>query len=401
MKINKFIYLAKAITVATTISLSTAINTYAADSLKFTDKNDMSFQMRGSLRTEMPQGGEASAKFRMDNFRWNIQGSFGKSDEFFYHFRMNLTTDFRKNPLDGFLSSVDYAYVNWRATEKFSLTMGKQVFALGGEEFWAAPVYVLQFSDFGGSIACYQLGVKGTWHISPTQELSLQMANIRGNWDNDYYVGGLPEGVQSTNAPFLYTLNWTGQFLDNNALAFRYSASYGQQAKGKDWWIFTMGQSLKGEKVGGYLDLAYSRQGLDANGLISGTANLTDPLSGLPVSSRTIENVDYTAVIAYLNFSISPSFSAFIKGSWELGMLNKPYTIDTDKGLIAKAGICRTNWNGQAALEYMPTKNKEFRFFLHYNFYNLQATENGRILGIQNRTEHRISLGLIYILNVF
>lgn len=397
---NKFINSAKALTAAAAIFISAAVSTYAADSLKFTDKNDMSFQMRGSLRTEIPQGGEASAKFRMDNFRWNVQGTFGKKDEFFYHFRWNLATNFTKNPLDNFLSSVDYAYVTWRAAEKFSLTMGKQVFALGGEEFWAAPVYVLQFSDFGGSIACYQLGVKGTWHISPTQELSLQMANIRGNWDKDYYVGGLPEGVESTNAPFLYTLNWTGQFLDNNALAFRYSASYGQQAKGKDWWIFTMGQSYKSEKIGGYLDLAYSRQGLDANGLISGVANIKDPLTGMPVS-RTIENVDYTAVIAYLNFSISPSFSAFVKGSWELGMLNKPYTVDSEAGITAKAGICRRSWNGQAALQYMPTKNKDFRFFLHYNFYNLQATGNGRILGINNYLEHRISLGLIYVLNVY
>lgn len=51
----------------------------------FLSHHDMAFQMRGSFRTEMPRGGETSARFRMDNFRWNLEGTFGRNREFYYH----------------------------------------------------------------------------------------------------------------------------------------------------------------------------------------------------------------------------------------------------------------------------------------------------------------------------
>ena len=224
--------------------------------------HDLSFQMRGSLRAEMPGGEEASARFRMDNFRWNVEGSFGRNREFYYHFRQSFNANFRSNTFDNLLESIDYAYMTWRPRQHFSLTFGKQVHAIGGQEFWAAPVYVVQYSDFGGSLPCYQMGAMATWHITPTQELALQMSNIRGFWDDEFYHGGLPEGVESSRAPFLYTLNWNGNFLDN-ALEFRWSASYGTQAVDRDVWIFAMGQSYRREKWGVYLDLIYSRQGLE------------------------------------------------------------------------------------------------------------------------------------------
>lgn len=354
----------------------------------FIENNDMSFQMRGSFNITKPKEGKLSSGFRMDNFRWNVEGTFGKKKEFFYHFRQSFNANFRSNVFDGLLASIDYAYLTWKPFSKVSFTMGKQVFALGGQEFWAAPVYVMQYSDFGGSLACYQMGVTTTWHISPTQELAFQMSNIRGVWDDEYYHGGMPEGIEPTGAPFLYTLNWNGTFLDNNALELRYSASYGQQAINRSIWFFTMGQSYRREKWGVYLDLLYSRQGLDANGLISSNAVFPDGMA------RTLENIDYGSVIGYLHLFISPSFSAFVKGAWEFGLLSEPY------GDIP-SGLCRMSWNGQGCLEYMPTRDRNFRLFLHYNFYDRSASGNGNMLGIQSYREHRVSLGVIYIMNIF
>ena len=261
--------------------------------------HDLSFQMRGSLRAEMPGGEEASARFRMDNFRWNVEGSFGRNREFYYHFRQSFNANFRSNTFDNLLESIDYAYMTWRPRQHFSLTFGKQVHAIGGQEFWAAPVYVVQYSDFGGSLPCYQMGAMATWHITPTQDLALQMSNIRGFWDDEFYHGG-------SRAPFLYTLNWNGNFL-NNSLEFRWSASYGTQAAERDMWIFAMGQSYRSKKWGVYLDLIYSRQGLDINGVLS---------SAVPVGPdgdyRTLQNVDYLSAIGYLHLFLSPRRSRCI-----------------------------------------------------------------------------------------
>lgn len=356
-------------------------------SQEFLDNHDMAFQMRGSLRTDIPEGGEASARFRMDNFRWNVEGSFGKNRELYYHFRQSFNANFSTHTFDNLLESVDYAYLMWTPVKAFSFTFGKQVMALGGQEAWAAPVYVMQYSDFGGSFPCYQLGAMGTWHISGTQDLAFQITNIRGVSDGEYFYGGLPDGVKSSRAPFLYTLNWNGNFFDD-ALEFRWSASYGSQAVNRDLWIVELGQSYRSDRWGVYFDLIYSRQDLDANGILSRAAVFPEG------ALRTLENVEYFSAIGYLHLFFSPSFSAFLKGSIEHGSLYRPY------GDIPQ-GLCRASWNAQACLEYMPTRSRDFRFFLHYNYYNASPAGNGTRLGIQEESGHRISLGIIYIMNIF
>ena len=253
----------------------------------FLDNHDMAFQMRGSLRTDIPQGDKPSARFRMDNFRWNIEGRIGKNRELYYHFRQSFNANFRSNTFDNLLESIDYAYMAWTPVRQFTLTFGKQVMALGGQEAWAAPVYVIQYSDFGGSFPCYQLGVMGTWHITPTQDLAVQISNLRGVSDEEYFHGGLPEGVESSRAPFLYTLNWNGNFF-NDALEFRWSASYGSQAVRKDLWIVELGQSYRSTWWGVYLDLIYSRQDLDANGILSRRTWMPTGYSAGPPSFPTV-----------------------------------------------------------------------------------------------------------------
>lgn len=357
-----------------------------AVSVPFADRHDMMFQMRGSWRVAFPQGGSPDYRFRMDNFRWNIEGRI--SDRLYYHFRQSLTAGFRAQSFDGLLSSVDYAYLKWGVTDRLSLKMGKQVFAFGGQEFWAAPVYVLQFTDFGGSVPCYQMGVSASWNWSRTQELVFQVANLRGTGDGEYFTAGLPAGVDPARAPFLYTLNWNGSFLDGNALEFRYALSWGNQAAGRQVWFLTLGQAYRHRNWGCYLDFNYSRQDLDVNGLLSRSAVFAD---GVP---RTLENVDYYTVTGYFHWRFHPAWAMFLKGAREYGALNRPYG-------DVPAGLCRANWNAQYCLEYLPTRDTDFRFFLHYNFYDLSAAESGRLLGVKDFREHRISLGVIYIMPVF
>lgn len=354
--------------------------------VSFQDRHDMMFQMRGSWRAAFPQGNAPEYRFRMDNFRWNVEGRI--SDRLYYHFRQSLTAGFQAQSFDGLLSSVDYAYLKWGVTDRLSLKMGKQVFAFGGQEFWAAPVYVLQFTDFGGSVPCYQMGVSASWNLSPAQEIVFQAANLRGTGDDAYFTGGLPDGVEPARAPFLYTVNWNGSFLDRNALEFRYAVSWGNQATGRRVWFVTLGQAFRHRTWGCYLDFNYSRQDLDVNGLMSRSAVFAD---GNP---RTLEYVEYYTVCGYFHWRFHPAWAMFLKGAREYGALYRPYG-------DVPAGLCRANWNAQYCLEYLPTRDPDFRFFLHYNFYDLTAEGSGARLGMKDFREHRLSLGLIYIMPVF
>ena len=357
-----------------------------APRVKFTETADMCFQMRGSFNLIKQHGSKLDSKFRMDDFRWNIEGNIGK--KVYYRFRQSFTTAFRQNSWDNFLSSVNYAFIRWRPISNLALTAGKQVFSLGGYEFEATPVYVISFSDFGSSLSAYQFGLSAGWEISPTQQLVVQMCNLRGVSDNEYYYGGLPEGVTPARFPYMYTLNWNGRFLEDRSLEFRYSASYGHQAVNKGMWVLSFGHSYRRRTWGAYLDLMWSRQALDASSIMS------ESLASSDTKPVTATNTQYLSTVAYLHFFISPSFRAFVKGACEAGGFYKQYS----DGL---PGISRFNWNAQGSVQYMPTKNSNFRLFAHYNFYNRHPVGTGKSLGITSVNEHKVSLGLIYVMNVF
>lgn len=349
------------------------------------DNVDMSFQMRGSLRGDFPRGGEASARFRMDDLRWNIEGWAGK--KVYYRFRQALTKGFTSLSLENLVSSVNYAFVKWHATPKTTFTFGKHVLSLGGHEFDAVPVYVIQFSDFGSSFSSYQMGASAEWHISPSHDLVFQMSNFRGVSDSEFYYGQLPSDIKETNFPLIGTVNWNGDFLDDKSLKLRYSVSYGHQTTDKGVWIVSLGHSYRKPKLGGYIDLMWSRQGLDVSGIMSRSAAYSD---GTP---RTLQNTEYLTAVGYLHFFFSPSIAAFVKGGWECAGIYQPYD-DIVKG------VHRTNWNAQCCFQYMPTRDSDFRLFAHYNYYGRNATEKGRALGMADVTEHRVSLGIIYIMKV-
>ncbi len=365
---------------------------------RFGDNTDLDLQMRGSFNLYAPEGGELDTKFRFDNLRWKIDGTFGAKKQFYFQFRQNLSSGFAFNSWENLVGSVNYAYLKWRMHEHFSMTAGKQVFGYGGFEFYANPVNVMQFSEFGASGMPYEMGVSATYHINKSQDLTLQMASLTGIFAGDYYKGGLPTGVDASKAAYLYSLTWDGRFLEGDALHFRYGLSYGQQAIGKNMWVATLGQKFENEFWLVYLDLYYTRQGLDYNNYLSASASFSDGIA------RTIENVDYASAVAYVNFKIAPSWRIFVKGAREYGILNQDYTPMGDNGQavgpVAKQGVARASWNAQFSLQYMPTKDPNFRIFAHYNYYNLSAGHSGAALGIQNSTDHRVSLGIIYVLNV-
>ncbi len=379
----------------------TSICLFAQDSTsatrRFGDNTDLDLQMRGSFNMYAPEGGELDTRFRFDNLRWKIDGTFGGKKQFYFQFRQNLSSGFNFNSWENLVGSVNYAFLTWRMHEHFSVTAGKQVFAYGGFEFNANPVNVMQFSDFGGSGSPYEMGVMPTIHINDRHSINIQMASLSTVAAQQYYKGGLPAGVEPTKAAYLYSMSWIGNFLPNNELQFRYGLSWGQQAKERSMWVLTLGQMFVNSKWMAYVDLDYSRQSLDYNNILSGSASFSDGIA------RTIENVDYATALAYVHFMFTPSWRMFVKASREYSILNQDYTAygaDGQALVTAEKGVARASWNAQFSVQYLPTKDPNFRIFAHYNYYNIDPGLVGAKLGIQHSVDHRISLGIIYVLNV-
>ena len=324
--------------------------------------------------------------FKLNRVRLEIEGRL--NDHLSYHFRQSFNKYSNPHSVDNLSSSIEYANITWHASDRFNLVAGKQFVALGGYEAYVNALRVREFCEFNNNVAVYQAGIMGVVQFNPAQQLILQVVNNRSGSDSDLYIYGRPDGIEAAKIPLLATVNWNGFFLDD-ALHFRYSASMGQLAKGKNIYYLTCGNIYEKYPFVAYLDVMYSREGIDSQQRI--TTLQGQGRGMLPV---TAQNTQYLSFIANLDYQFHPKWNAYIKGAYETAGIYEA------NGIFAK-GRYMTSWNAQACLEWFPfTEDKGFKVFAHYLYKGHHLTENAEVMMASMPHTQRISLGLVYVIPV-
>lgn len=324
--------------------------------------------------------------FKLNRVRLEIEGRL--NDHLSYHFRQSFNKYSNPHSVDNLSSSIEYANITWHASDRFNLVAGKQFVALGGYEAYVNALRVREFCEFNNNVAVYQAGIMGVVQFNPAQQLILQVVNNRSGSDSDLYIYGRPDGIEAAKIPLLATVNWNGFFLDD-ALHFRYSASMGQLAKGKNIYYLTCGNIYEKYPFVAYLDVMYSREGIDSQQRI--TTLQGQGRGMLPV---TAQNTQYLSFIANLDYQFHPKWNAYIKGAYETASIYEA------NGIFAK-GRYMTSWNAQACLEWFPfTEDKGFKVFAHYLYKGHHLTENAEVMMASMPHTQRISLGLVYVIPV-
>ncbi len=324
--------------------------------------------------------------FKINRVRLEIQGRL--NEHISYHFRQSFNKYSNPHSVDNLSSSIEYANITWHASDRFNLVAGKQFVALGGYEAYVNALRVREFCEFNNNVAVYQAGVMGVVQFNPSQQLILQVVNNRSGSDSDLYIYGRPDGIEAAKFPLLATINWNGLFLDD-ALHFRYAASMGQLAKGKNIYYLTCGNIYEKYPFVAYLDVMYSREGIDSQQRI--TTLQGQGRGMLPV---TAQNTQYLSFIANLDYQFHPKWNAYIKGAYETAGIYE------DNGIFAK-GRYLTSWNAQACIEWFPfTEDKGFKVFAHYLYKGHQLAKNAEMLMASMPHTQRISLGLVYVIPV-
>ena len=345
----------------------------------------MNLEFYTSAAGYFTEGNFDEAAFKINRVRLEILGSFSK--EFNWHFRQSFNKYSNPHALDNLSSSIEYAYVNWKPSDKFNLTVGKQFVAMGGYEYYLHSNKVREFSEFNDYVAAYQAGLSAAFNFSPSQELVLQVTNFRSGEDKDMYVYGRPEGIAKAKVPVISTLNWNGSYEDNT-IRFRYAASWGQQAKGKNILYLTAANIYEKGPTLLYLDVMYSRQGLDNHCIIS------DMQGAMVENPVTAQHTEYLTIIGNFDYRIHPHWNAYIKGAYETAGVYKA------NGHFEK-GLYRTTWNLQGCVEFFPMDNSELMIFGHVLHKGHKLTDRARALGAVAPDTQRISIGLVYTIPVF
>ncbi len=322
--------------------------------------------------------------FKTNRVRLEIYGRLNQ--HLSYHFRQSFNRYHNPFAVDNLPSSIEYANITWKHKDKFSLTAGKQFVAFAGYEGYVNGIKVREFCDFNNHMEIFQTGVTGTIHFSPTQLLMLQVVNNRSGADSDVLMHGLPSGVQPARIPLLATAHWNGYFADG-AVNLMYSASVGQQAKGKYLYYLMCGNIYEKGPVLAYLDVLYARSSID------GQQRITNLQGGglLPV---TAQNTQYFTLIANVDYRFHPKWNGYVKGAYETAGVYE------QNGIFEK-GRYMTCWNAQACLEWFPfTEDKGFKVFAHYLYKAHELTENAEVMMAAMPHTQRISLGIVYVIPV-
>lgn len=349
-------------------------------------RSHINLEFYSSANAYFTDGAFDELSFKVNRVRLEIYGRL--HEKLSYHFRQSFNKYSNLHSVDNLASSIEYANITWHAGPRFELVAGKQFVALGGYEAYVNALRVREFSEFNNNVAVYQAGLMGVLNFNDDQQLILQLVNNRSGSDSDLFTYGLPEDVLPARVPLLATVNWNGFFADR-ALHFRYSASAGQLARGKNIYYLTCGNVYEKGPVVAYFDVMYSREGIDSQQRITSLQG-----QGRGTLPQTAQNTQYLSFIANFDYQFHPKWNAYVKGAYETGSVYKA------NGIFAK-GRFMTSWNAQACLEWFPfAEDKGFKVFAHYLYKGHNLSEKADALMAVMPHTQRISLGIVYVIPV-
>lgn len=355
------------------------------DVKKKSDKFNLYLNMQGSFDAKFRNGFE-QGNFYMRQLRIEAKGNINKWLYYRYRQRLNRSNE-GGGMIDNVPTSIDYAAIGIRLNDRVSLFAGKQCAAYGGFEFDLNPIDIYEYSDMIENMSNFMTGLNVGLDITPTQQLNLQILNSRNSsFDNTYgieEVDGRWPSLKSGKLPLVYTLNWNGNFSD--IYKTRWSASVMSESKKKNLYYYAIGNELTLDRFNMFVDVMYSQEGIDRNGIITG-------IIGRP-AGHNIFNAGYLSVVSKLNYRFLPKWNVFVKGMYETASVTKGCS-DIEKGNY------RTSWGYLAGVEFYPMVTN-LHFFLTYVGRSYKFTERAKILHQQNYSTNRLSLGFIWQMPVF
>ena len=356
------------------------------DVKKKSDKFNLYLNIQGGFDANFRDGFEEGA-FKMRQLRIEMKGNINNWLSYRYRQRLNRSND-GGGMIDNVPTSIDYAGIGIKLNNRFNLFAGKQCTAYGGIEFDLNPIDIYEYSDMIENMSNFMTGLNIGYNLTSTQQLNLQILNSRnGSFDSTYGIteneeGKLPD-LKSGKLPLVYTLNWNGTF--NDIFKTRWSASILNEAKSKNMYYYALGNELNLDKFNMFLDFMYAQEGIDRNGTITG-------IVGRP-GGHNVFDTGYLSVVTKLNYRFLPKWNVFVKGMYETASVTKS-TEDIAKGNY------RTSWGYLAGVEYYPMETN-LHFFLTYVGRSYNFTSRAKILGQENYSTNRISVGFIWQMPVF
>lgn len=199
----------------------------------------LKFDTRFDFTGKVPTQDSLSTSSSFDGRYLNILLEGEINDKFSYNYRQRMILD-SKLDYQSFFNATDWMYLSYKINENFSISGGKQIVAIGGFEYDAAPIDLYFWSSFWNSVICYQIG--GTVSYKTTDEkhtIGLQVTNS-------------PFSSQTLQSIYSYNLIWYGNFNSFNSI---YSLNRIEVEKGNYINYITLGNKFSVSNLSIEVDL--------------------------------------------------------------------------------------------------------------------------------------------------
>ena len=328
------------------------------------------------------QGG----KFGFRQLRLEFKGRI--NDWLTYRYRQRLTQN-KFGDFDNIMKSIDIAEVGFQV-DKVNIVAGKQCTAYGGIEFDLNPIEVYQYCDMIDYMDNFMTGVRAAWDINPAQQLQFQILNSTALNPGDMYG----TNFEKAKLPLLYTANWNGSF-GQDFFKTRWSASIMNEIKNKHMYYLAFGNQFNfSPQCGAWLDVMYSREGIDRKGIIT---NVVGTQNG-----HNAFNTEYLTLLLHANYFFHPKWNVFAKVAWERNGVYKE-SKPTGGSLGVEKGNYGTDWLYVGGVEYYPLKDRGLHFFLTYIGQNTRHSEMAQKMysAVPSSFTNRLTCGFIWQVPIF
>lgn len=276
----------------------------------------LKFDTRFDFTARVPTQDSLSTLSSFDGKYLNIILEGEISDKFSYKYRQRMILD-SKLGYQSFFNATDWLHLTYKINTKLSVCGGKQIVAIGGFEYDAAPIDLYLWSKFWNNVTCYQIG--GTVSYKTTDDkhkIGFQITNS-------------PFSNQTLQGIYSYNLIWYGNFNGFNSI---YSLNRIEYEKGHYINYIALGNKLSIKNFAIEVDLM-NRFSEHQNDFIA----------------------DYS-VVCNLKYTLSDKIKAFIKSGYDQNKAQEP-TVLSYYDRYVEPGTQYFFYG--AGLEYFPIKDSK------------------------------------------
>ena len=307
---------------------------------------NITFDMRAEFEAYTFRGGDNyynGLQFENGFTALGISAKINDRLNFRFRNRFNNTSDVQS--LDRLGSNIELAYLDYKASPKLNIVMGKMFAFYGGYEYEFSALEVLEYNDIYGNALAYVTGAGIIYQPFENHKFGLQVLNSRTLHYDDLYGDIVAENIQEPDWPVAVVGNWRGSFFDGK-LQTIYSASHSIEVKNKGTTFFNLGHKYQNNNLTLMYDFHYSFEQVDTKGIITDIIN----------DENVAENATYIENWLRAEYQFSPK----IKGLLTL-MTSSAYG-----NLEKENDHARTSYGWIPTFYYSPFKNIDFRFYVAY-----------------------------------